>query len=221
MLKSKYLFLYLIAVLFILLNVFIFVTPFDKYTSFWITYAFTVVGFFPLIVIWYLNFSNERTKSNIFRKYPLIYSSITYCFLQFFLLFFIIFQSTLEVWIVALLNSFLFGVYIFIIIMLVISKNTIEAIDIENNSIITSWNKMRFDLEEAILKERNIETRGELNRIVEELKYTDPRVMTDGEFVSNIKKFIQDLNDGECNSEHIREFDTKLKKQIKIERERK
>ena len=95
----------ILAVLFVLLNVIVFVVPINRSSAFWIAYVFAAMAFAAQIGIWKAALGREDTLKSKFLGLPVIHVGIVYLGVQVAVLAVFMFAPMLPVWF-SILGSF-------------------------------------------------------------------------------------------------------------------
>ena len=100
----------ILAILFGLFNVFAFVIPFDKTSTFWMAYAFTIAMFITEFIVLLMVFPQNNTPEKRFLSWPLICVGVMYFAIQTVLFFLFGLIPNIPPWIAVIIFSFVFGV---------------------------------------------------------------------------------------------------------------
>lgn len=127
---KKNLTLYIIlSILFALFNVFAFTIPYDKTSTFWVAYGFTVAMFFVEVVVFLMAFPKDNTSKKQFLSWPLICVGAAYFIIQTVIFFpFKLFPS-IPCWIAVIVHSLVIGVALICIIATKMSAKLISNFD--------------------------------------------------------------------------------------------
>lgn len=106
----------ILTILFALFHVFAFAIPFDRTSTFWVSYGFTITMFVVEIIVLFLTFPKNNTSQKQFLSWPLVCVGAIYFVIQ--MVLFCLFKlfSDLPSWIAVIVFSLVFGVALICII---------------------------------------------------------------------------------------------------------
>lgn len=200
--KNIKIYTFLWAVLTIIFNVIIFITPnkilgvtrFDK-PAFWIAYALIIVSDIAVFCL-SLFFLKEKSKSKTFLQIPLI--MVSYLCLGVSVAVSLIFMliPVIPAWIGGVICLVLTGIYIFAGVSAKSAESIISAID-ENIRNQTEFVRSATLVAKSILnRAKTEETTQVVNKVYEALRYSDPMSTAElAEVEGNISKMLNTLKE--------------------------
>lgn len=162
-----------IVITFIIFNVLAFVIPSDFTSSFWISYVFSILAFALVLLI--VSFSNklESINKGIF-PYSLLYYTGVYVIIDLIIFLLTKFISEFPAWLSIVLNVLLLGIYGYLFISVyLVSKNS-NTLKKEIGKKVFYLKDLQTDIEIIATKEEDKEVKQKLDKLAENLKYSDP-----------------------------------------------
>lgn len=172
--KNKLMSYLALGIVFALFNVIAFVIPTNKTATFWTAYIFTVVAFFLQILVWKVAFGKKDTLKSKFLGIPVIYVGATYLSLQ--LIVFAIFMifPTLPVWLAIVVCSIVLAISALCAIAGQAGANEINRVEEKIKVKRAFIQFLQVDLEMLAESETDTETKTELVKLAEKVRFSDP-----------------------------------------------
>ena len=162
-----------LAILFVIINVIVFLVPIEKSPAVWIAYTFTCVAFVAQIIIWKIGFKDEALKSR-FLGIPIIRVGFTYLVLQIIALaVFLLIPKTPE-WIVVITCILILGISSVCMISSEAGRNIIENTEKNVNAKVSYIRDIQADIEMCAERETDPEIKNQLLDLAEKVRYSDP-----------------------------------------------
>lgn len=195
--------IFLFVIVFIILNVIIFVIPSSYTGAFWVGYIFSVISFGVMFYVWYRFL---KTKEKLFSKIlniPIINIAMGYFIVQMVLLFVLKFVYVTPTWL-AIVISVVFLALAFIFMMIMeSSENYIEERDKEVAIKVYFIKSLQVDVEMIAEKVSNEEVKKKLKVLAEKIRYSDPmssELLKDiEEKISSKVEIMKETNETEIN----------------------
>lgn len=207
----------ILGILFVLISVISFAVPTLKTAAFWIAYLFTVVSFAAQIVTWKNAFGKEDTMKSKFLGFSIGHISIVYLILQIIALGIFLFIPALPVWSAIIICSVIAGVSVICMISDDTGRNEINRVEEKVKKKVFYIKNLQADVELMADSETDSETKTELIKLAEKIRFSDPmsnELLEDLE--SRISAKIAELKSAPNKSEIIKElnllFDERTKK---------
>ena len=162
------------GIVFALFNVIAFVIPTEKTTTFWTAYIFTVVAFLLQALVWKVAFGKNDTLKSKFLGIPVVHVGITYLIIQ--LIAFAIFMifPMLPTWLTIVVCSTILAISA---LCAIAGKSGLNAINRVEEKIKVKRAFIQFlqvDIEMLIETETDAETKAELKKLAERVRFSDP-----------------------------------------------
>ena len=163
-----------LAIIFVVYNLFVFILCKPQTSAFWISYAFMLIAFASQIVAMFASVKTLDVET-VFFGIPLMQLSVFYFFAELFAsAVFMFFQNYLSFKIPLLIQVALLAIFAVIGIMAVAGRDaTKEAKDTLQNKV-SALKSMGVDVEMLASAAQDGELRTSLKRLAESIRYSDP-----------------------------------------------
>ena len=163
-----------LGIVFALFNVIAFVVPTDKTATFWTAYAFSVVAFAVQIPLWKIALGKKDTLKSKFLGIPVIHVGITYLIIQ--LIAFAVFMifPTLPVWAAVVVCAVILAISALCVIAGQAGANEINRVEEKIKVKREFIQFLQIDIEMLIVNETDAETKAELKKLAEKVRFSDP-----------------------------------------------
>ena len=212
MMKKNNLMSYLaLGIVFALFNVIAFVIPTDKTATFWTAYAFSVVAFAVQIPLWKIALGKKDTLKSKFLGIPVIHVGLTYLIIQ--LIAFAIFMifSTLPVWLTVVVCAIILAISALCAIAGQAGANEINRVEEKIKVKRAFIQFLQTDIEMLTENEANAETKAELKKLAEKVRFSDPMSHEMlGELESRISAKVEEMKTATDKKGLIAEINTLL-----------
>lgn len=185
----------ILATLFILFNVIAFVIPVNRSSTFWVTYAFTVIAFITQHFIWSNAFSNAGKE--FFLGISIVRIGIYYLFIQFIIFLIFKFLPLIPMWISIVVCVVICCVMCVILLSVNVARNEIARVGSKNEKYTFSKKELYVIVCSMAEQETSEETKKELFQLADELRFSDP---IGNENTSKIEEEIRGKIDSLCGS---------------------
>lgn len=176
-----------LGIVFALFNVIVFVAPTDKTATFWTAYAFSVVAFAVQIPLWKIALGKKDALKSKFLGIPVVHVGITYLIIQ--LIAFAVFMifPTLPVWLTVVVCSIILAISALCAIAGQAGANEINRVE-EKITVKRAFIQfLQTDIEMLAESENDTETKAELKKLAEKIRFSDP---ISNELVNHIENRI-------------------------------
>lgn len=163
----------ILGILFTLVSIIAFAVPTLKTATFWIAYVFTVAAFAAQIIIWRTALGKEALKSK-FLGFPVVHIGIVYAIIQTVAFAVFLFAPTLPVWSAIVVCSIIAGVSAVCMISADAGRNEIERVEAEVQEKVFFIRELQADIELIATTETDADTKAELIRLAEKIRFSDP-----------------------------------------------
>lgn len=200
-----------LGIVFALFNVLAFVIPTDKTTTFWTVYVFSVVAFAVQISLWKIALSKKDTLKSKFLGIPVIHVGITYLIIQ--LIAFVIFMifPMLPVWLAVVVCSIILAISALCAIAGQAGANEINRVEEKIKVKRAFIQFLQTDIEMLAEAETDTETRAELKKLSEKVRFSDPMSHEMlGELESRISVKVEEIKTATDKKAIIKEIDMLL-----------
>ena len=163
-----------LGIVFALFNVIAFVVPTDKTATFWTAYVFSVIAFAVQIPLWKIALGKKDTLKSKFLGVPVIHVGITYLIIQ--LIAFAIFMifPTLPVWLAVVVCAIILAISALCAIAGQAGANEINRVEEKIKVKRAFIQFLQTDIEMLAESETNAETKAELKKLAEKVRFSDP-----------------------------------------------
>ena len=163
----------ILGILFTLVSIIAFAVPTLKTTTFWIAYVFTAAAFAAQIIIWRTALGKEALKSK-FLGFSVVHIGIVYAIIQTVAFAVFLFAPTLPVWSAIVVCSIIAGVSAVCMISADAGRNEIERVEAEVQEKVFFIRELQADIELIATTETDADTKAELTRLAEKIRFSDP-----------------------------------------------
>ena len=163
-----------LGIVFALFNVIAFVIPTEKTATFWTAYAFSVVAFAVQIPLWKIALGKKDTLKSKFLGIPVIHVGITYLIIQ--LIAFAVFMifPTLPAWLAVVVCAIILTISALCAIAGQTGANEISRVEEKIKVKRAFIQFLQTDIEMLIEAEADAETKAELKKLAEKVRFSDP-----------------------------------------------
>ena len=175
MMKKNNLMSYLaLGIVFALFNVIAFVIPTEKTATFWTAYVFSIVAFALQIPLWKIALGKKDTLKSKFLGIPVIHVGIIYLIIQ--LIAFAVFMivPTLPVWLAIIVCAIILAISALCAIAGQAGANEINRVEEKIKVKRAFIQFLQTDIEMLVEIEKNAETKAELKKLAENVRFSDP-----------------------------------------------
>ena len=205
-----------VFIVFVLFNVIAFAIPVQHNLTFWILYSFTDIAILSQIFIWHWAFDGRESMKSKFYGIPVANVGTTYLILQF-----IIFARCITIpnfpdWLALILCFGLFALTMLGIIGAEVAREEIERVEEKVKTKVMFIKNIQLDVELLKDKELNPEIKSALEKLAENIRYSDP--MSDEslyELEDKIKNEINNLENSDDKLSAISNIDNLIKERNK------
>ena len=200
-----------LGIVFALFNVIAFIVPTDKTATFWAAYAFSVVAFAVQIPIWKIALGKKDTLKSKFLGIPVIHVGITYLIIQ--LIAFAIFMifPMLPVWLAVVVCAIILAISALCAIAGQAGANEINRVEEKIKVKRAFIQFLQTDIEMLTENETNAETKAELKKLAEKVRFSDPMSHDMlGELESRISAKVEEMKTATDKKDLIAEVTTLL-----------
>lgn len=163
----------ILGILFTLVSIIAFAVLTLKTATFWIAYVFTAAAFAAQIIIWRTALGKEALKSK-FLGFPVVHIGIVYAIIQTVAFAVFLFAPTLPVWSAIVVCSIIAGVSAVCMISADAGRNEIERVEAEVQEKVFFIRELQADIELIATTETDADTKAELIRLAEKIRFSDP-----------------------------------------------
>lgn len=163
-----------IAILFVLFNVFAFVIPTDKTAAFWIGYVFTVIAFAVQAYVWYVTIGKKQDLKSKLLGSSVTYISAVYLVIQFVAFLIFMFVSSAPNWCAILVCVMILGTSA--VCMITTNAGT-EMITATENKVAVKRQfikDLQIKVEMLIETETDSEIKLKLTELAKKIRLSDP-----------------------------------------------
>ena len=187
MMKNKNLGYAVLGILFVLINVIVFVIPTEKTATFWIAYIFTAIAFVAQIEIWKNALGKENTLKSKFLGLPVVHISIVYLIVQMIALAVFTAVPTLPNWSTIVACTVILGISAICMIAGEAGRNEIERVEAKVQRKVFFIKELQADVELLADAETDTSTKAALQQLAEKIRFSDPM---SNDALSEIEKAI-------------------------------
>lgn len=185
--KNKNLGYAVLGILFVLINVIVFVIPTEKTATFWIAYIFTAIAFVAQIEIWKNALGKENTLKSKFLGLPVVHISIVYLIVQMIALAVFTAVPTLPNWSTIVACTVILGISAICMIAGEAGRNEIERVEAKVQRKVFFIKELQADVELLADAETDTSTKAALQQLAEKIRFSDPM---SNDALSEIEKAI-------------------------------
>ena len=172
--KNNFMSYLALGIVFALFNVIAFVIPTEKTTTFWTAYIFTVVAFLLQALVWKVAFGKKDSLKSKFLGIPVVHVGITYLIIQ--LIAFAVFMifPMLPTWLTIVVCSTILAISALCAIAGKSGSNEINRVEEKIKVKRAFIQFLQVDIEMLIETETDAETKVELKKLAERVRFSDP-----------------------------------------------
>ena len=179
----------ILAVLFVLLNVIVFVVPINRSSAFWIAYVFAAMAFAAQIGIWKAALGREDTLKSKFLGLPVIHIGIVYLGVQVAVLAVFMFAPMLPVWSAVVVSISVTSISAVCMIAADAGRSEIERVEVKVQSKVFYIRELQANVEMLTDAETDENTKAALMQLTEKIRFSDPM---SGERLADLDERISD-----------------------------
>lgn len=174
MMKNKSWGYSILAILFLLLSVIVFVIPTVKTGTFWIAYVFTAVAFGVQVHIINIALGKKKTLKSKFLGIPMIHVSIVYLILQVIVFAIFVVVPILPVWSVTVVCASILGIATVCMISVEIGTGEINRVDEKVQKKVFYIKSLQADVELLADAATDNEVTDKLMELAEQIRFSNP-----------------------------------------------
>lgn len=170
-----------LGIVFVAVSIAVFAIPFEKNTTFWVAYAFTVVAFAAQIFIWRARLAQGSGGSarvtplkSKFLGLPLVHVGVVYLFLQLIALAAFSAVPGLPMWVSVLACALLAAIAGVCLIGVDAAREEIERVDQKVERKISCLKALQANVELLAKQEADASTKEELATLAQKIRFSDP-----------------------------------------------
>ncbi len=163
-----------IAILFVIYNVIVFVIPTTKTSAFWICYAFTVISFAVQAYVWYATIGKKQDLKSKLLGSSITYISAVYLAIQFVAFLIFMFVSSAPNWCAILVCVMILGISA--VCMITTNAGT-EMITVTENKVAVKRQfikDLQIEVEMLAETETDSEIKLKLTELAKKIRLSDP-----------------------------------------------
>ena len=179
----------------ILYNVVTLLIPFEKNANFWISFAFSNLAIIAQVIFGIISLKNSSKMRDKFYSIPTLKISGIYLITQLILSVFFMIFSGIPYWINIIACVTVFEIALIILILVNLSKTTLQKIDDEITIKTNFIQKLNIDINSLEREEENEITKNALRTLSEKVRFSDPVSSTylldiENNIDAKVKEFI-------------------------------
>ena len=172
--KAKGLSLYVIGIIFLVYNVFVYVLIKPQTGAFWVSYAFMLIAFAMQLASLTQAVKNLDVET-VFFGIPLMQCSLFYFFAELFAsTVFMLFQNHLGIKIPALIQLLLLAIFAVFAILSIAARDATKAVKDDYKEKAASIKMLSVDVSTLADSAADAELKSKLRRLSESIKFSDP-----------------------------------------------
>ena len=168
--KSVYL---VLAIVFFVYSVVVFVVPFEKTSVFWISYVFAVIAMGFQIPLWNRALGGNELKSK-FLGFPVLHIGIIYLIIQLTLSLAMMSTPGIPTWITIVVDIVILAAACVCIISGDVARATIEETEAKVQPKVAYIKTLKANVDVLISQESNPEIKKELTSLADIIRYSEP-----------------------------------------------
>ena len=172
--KNKALGYIVLATVFVLVNIIVFVLPTIKTATFWIAYVFMAIAMILQITVWRISFKTGSKLKSKFLGLPLAQISTGYLIIQ--LLSLAVFTSfpLLPIWISIMVNAVILGFSVIYLITTEVGKSEVSRVEEKVKIKRKFINDLQLEINMIVKKCDKPELKSTLTKLSEKVRFSDP-----------------------------------------------
>jgi hypothetical protein len=163
----------ILGILVALVSIISFAVPTAKTATFWVAYVFTAAAFAAQIIIWRTALGKEALKSK-FIGFPVVHIGIVYAVIQVIAFAVFMFVPTLPAWSAIVVCSVIAGISAVCMISADAGRDEIERVEAKVQKKVFYIRELQTDVELIAATETDADTKAELTRLAEKIRFSDP-----------------------------------------------
>ena len=164
----------ILGILALLVSVTAFAIPAEKTGAFWIAYVFTLVAIAAQIGIWKAAFGKEDSLKSRFLGLPVIHIGVVYLVLQLIAFAVFLFTPAAPAWSAVIACALIAGISAVCMISADTGRGEIERVEAKVQEKVFYLKSLQVDVELLARQETDPETRTQLEKLAEKLRFSDP-----------------------------------------------
>lgn len=164
----------ILGILALLVSVTAFAIPAEKTGAFWIAYVFTLVAIAAQIGIWKAAFGKEDSLKSRFLGLPVIHIGVVYLVLQLIAFAVFLFTPAAPAWSAVIACALIAGISAVCMISADTGRGEIERVEAKVQEKVFYLKSLQVDAELLARQEADPETRAQLEKLAEKLRFSDP-----------------------------------------------
>ena len=164
----------ILGILALLVSVTAFAVPAEKTGAFWIAYAFTLAAIAAQIVVWKVAFGREDSLKSRFLGLPVIHIGVVYLVLQLIVFAVFLFTPAAPAWSAVIACALIAGISAVCMISADTGRGEIERVEAKIQEKVFYLKSLQVDAELLARQEADPETRAQLEKLAEKLRFSDP-----------------------------------------------
>lgn len=164
----------ILGILFVLVSAIAITVPTIKATTFWITYAFTVIAFAAQIIVWKYALGYGTPLKSKFLGFPVVYISVVYLVLQVIALVVFLLIPTLAPWITIVACGIIAGISAVCMISADVGRDEIEQVSAKAQKKVFYIRELQTEVELLADAETDATTEAALRQLAEKIRFSDP-----------------------------------------------
>ena len=164
----------ILGILALLVSVTAFAVPAEKTGAFWIAYVFTLAAITAQIVVWKAAFGREDSLKSRFLGLPVIHIGVVYLVLQLIAFTVFLFTPAAPAWSAVIACALIAGISAVCLISAGTGRGEIERVEAKVKEKVFYLKSLQVDAELLARQEADPETRAQLEKLAEKLRFSDP-----------------------------------------------
>lgn len=164
----------ILGILALLVSVTAFAVPAEKTGAFWIAYAFTLAAIAAQIIVWKAAFGREDSLKSRFLGLPVIHIGVVYLVLQLIAFTVFLFTPAAPAWSAVIACALIAGISAVCMISADTGRGEIERVEAKVQEKAFYLKSLQVDAELLARQEADPETRAQLEKLAEKLRFSDP-----------------------------------------------
>lgn len=164
----------ILGILALLVSVTAFAVPTEKAGAFWIAYVFTLAAIAAQIIVWKAAFGREDSLKSRFLGLPVIHIGVVYLVLQLIAFTVFLFTPAAPAWSAVIACALIAGISAVCMISADTGRGEIERVEAKVQEKVFYLKSLQVDAELLARQEADPETRAQLEKLAEKLRFSDP-----------------------------------------------
>jgi len=163
------------AIVFVLYNLIVFLVPFVKTATFWVSWVFTIAGFAVVGASIYIAFIKNPDAKSRFYGFPIARIGLIYGLIQLIVsLLFMVLALWIPVWVVVLICAVCMGVAVIGLIAAEAAMDEIQTQDVKLKRDVYMMRSLQSKVNQIVSMCDNPDCAAALKAFAEEMRYSDP-----------------------------------------------